>query len=126
MRETADGLLVRGRLDLQGSETAKAAWRAMREDSMSLSFGFVAGKRHDEGDVTVLDQIDLFEVSIVPAPANDRTRVVSMKAAFAAPAEDPVPTLAQIRAQAKASAREQSRTRLVRAAGPIQVRTFEV
>jgi HK97 family phage prohead protease len=129
MRETKDGLLVKGRLDLEGSETAKAAWRAMREGSMSLSFGYLTTNEHKGADgVNVLTGIDLFEVSIVPAPANDQTRILAMKNA-----ESPMdlgftmPTSAEIRARVKAMEREEKAEKArTKAAMPIKTATFEV
>lgn len=80
MRETDEGLEVSGRLDLENSEKAREAWRAMKTDSMSLSFGYVATRQGKADDgVNELHEIDLFEVSIVPAPANPDTRFLSLK-----------------------------------------------
>lgn len=80
MRETDSGLYVEGKLDLADSEIAREAWRSMKNGSMSLSFGYVVDKaRKATGGITELLQIDLFEVSIVPAPANADTRVLSIK-----------------------------------------------
>lgn len=84
MRETADGLYVEGKLDLADSEVAKEAWRSMKNGSMSLSFGYAVDKaRKAAGGITELLEIDLFEVSIVPAPANADTRVLSVKSLVA-------------------------------------------
>src|SRR6266498_964343 len=81
MRETDDGLYVEGKVDLNDSETAREAWRSMKNGSMSLSFGYIATKtRKATGGITNLLELDLFEVSIVPAPANADTRVLSLKA----------------------------------------------
>lgn len=80
MRETDVGLEVSGRLDLDNSEKAREAWRAMRTDSMSLSFGYVVNRQAKAEDgINELQEIDLFEVSVVPAPANPDTRFLSLK-----------------------------------------------
>lgn len=80
MQETDEGLVVKGRMDLEASEVAREAWRAMKTGSMSLSFGYVATKtRKASGGVQELLELDLFEISIVPAPANADTRVLEMK-----------------------------------------------
>jgi uncharacterized protein len=79
MRETSDGLLVEGQLDLEQSEVAREAWRAMRTGTIGLSFGFLVTKSHNERDVRVLDEIDLFEISLTPSPVSADTRVLSMK-----------------------------------------------
>jgi HK97 family phage prohead protease len=79
-RETKDGLYVEGRMDIADSETAKEAWRSVKNGAMSLSFGYMVEKsRKASGGVTDLLAIDLFEVSIVPAPANADTRILSVK-----------------------------------------------
>jgi hypothetical protein len=52
----------------------------MKNNSMSLSFGYLTLKSHRRDDgINELHELDLFEVSIVPGPANADTRVVSMK-----------------------------------------------
>lgn len=80
MIETDRGLVVEGQLDLDNSDRAREAWRAMKTGSMGLSFGYVVQqKRSASGGVTELLALDLFEISIVPAPANADTRVISMK-----------------------------------------------
>lgn len=80
MRETGEGLYVEGQLDLDDSETARQAWRVMKSNSVGLSFGFLEVAAHERSDgVRELRELDLFEVSIVPAPANPDTRIVSMK-----------------------------------------------
>jgi HK97 family phage prohead protease len=80
MRETPEGLRVKGKLDLEDREVAREAWRAMKANSVGLSFGFmVTRKRKRDDGVLELQEIDLFEVSVTPAPANPDTRVLSMK-----------------------------------------------
>jgi HK97 family phage prohead protease len=79
MRETGDGLLVQGKLDLEDSSVAREAWRSMRSGAIGLSFGFLTTKAHSEGEVRVLDEIDLFEISLTPSPVNRDTRILSMK-----------------------------------------------
>jgi HK97 family phage prohead protease len=78
-REVEQGLYVEGKLDLQDSEVAREAWRSMENDAVSLSFGYVALKTRNRGGVNDLLELDLFEVSIVPHPANPDTRVLSMR-----------------------------------------------
>lgn len=82
MRETKDGLYVEGQLDLKGSSQAREAWRSMKADALSLSFGYLATKTKQRGKVKQLLEIDLYEISIVPAPANADTRVLSLKSAL--------------------------------------------
>jgi hypothetical protein len=79
MRETSEGLLVEEQLDLEHSAVAREAWRAMRSGAISLSFGFLTLKSHNEDTIRVLDQLDLYEISLTPSPMNPATRVLSMK-----------------------------------------------
>jgi hypothetical protein len=52
----------------------------MKNGSMSLSFGYLVTRETKGADgANELHEIDLFEVSIVPAPANPDTRILSMK-----------------------------------------------
>ncbi len=79
MHETDAGLQVAGALDLSSAK-AKEAWRAMKTGSLSLSFGYMATKqRKGEDGVVELVELDLFEISIVPAPANADTRFLELK-----------------------------------------------
>jgi HK97 family phage prohead protease len=80
MRETADGLFVRGKLDLDLSGQAREVWPLVKTNVMSLSFGYLATdtSKRDDG-VQELREVDLFEISIVPAPANPDTRILSYK-----------------------------------------------
>jgi HK97 family phage prohead protease len=82
MAETDEGLIVEGQLDLDESDLARAAWRSMKRGVMSLSFGYLATDTFKRSDgIQELREIDLFEVSIVPAPANADTRILSLKGA---------------------------------------------
>jgi uncharacterized protein len=81
MEETKAGLTVKGKVDLE-TERGREAWRLLKANSVGFSFGYLATKSHERGDgVRVLDEIDIFEVTITPAPANNRTRVLGLKSA---------------------------------------------
>jgi HK97 family phage prohead protease len=81
MAETDQGLYVAGALDLEGSEIAKEAWRLVKADTVSLSFGFLGEVTPRAKDGTrEITNIDLYEVSLTPAPANPDTRFLSLKA----------------------------------------------
>jgi HK97 family phage prohead protease len=87
MRETDDGLFTRGKLDLDRSGQAGEVWPLVKANVMSLSFGYLATDTFKREDgVQELREIDLFEISIVPAPANPDTRILSYKSADAAEA----------------------------------------
>jgi HK97 family phage prohead protease len=80
MRETAEGLFVRGKLDLENSEVARKVWPRMKDSAVSLSFGFLATDTCKRTDgIQELREIDLYEISIVSAPANPDTRILSVK-----------------------------------------------
>lgn len=80
MKETADGLQVSGKLDLQESPVAKDAWRLMKKNAVALSFGYLVTEDAKAKDgVRELKAIDLFEITITPAPANPETRFLNMK-----------------------------------------------
>lgn len=65
---------------------------------MALSFGYLATKKRkrDDGIQDLLD-IDLFEITVTPGPANRETRFLSMKAV----ATLPILTDAELRVKAK-------------------------
>jgi HK97 family phage prohead protease len=85
MREIAGaGLYVKGKLDLDDSEVARQAWRSMKDKRVALSFGYLTVKSRKRGEVTDLLELDLFEISIVPSPANPQTRILEMKSAAVA------------------------------------------
>jgi uncharacterized protein len=85
MREIAGlGLYVEGKLDLDDSEVAREAWRSMKDNRVGLSFGYMTVKSRKRGEVTDLLELDLFEISIVPSPANPQTRILEMKSAAVA------------------------------------------
>jgi HK97 family phage prohead protease len=75
------GLYVEGKLDLDDSQVAREAWRSMRDDRVALSFGYLTVKSRERGEVTDLFELDLYEISIVPSPANPHTRILEMKSA---------------------------------------------
>jgi HK97 family phage prohead protease len=82
MVETDRGLVVEGQLDLENSERARKAWRAMKTGSIALSFGYLTQRQRKAADgANELRAIDLFEISLTPGPSNPSTAVLSMKSA---------------------------------------------
>lgn len=82
MKETDAGLLVSGKLDLENSDVAKEAWRAMKSNALGLSFGYMVRDGAEAKDgVYELKEIDLFEISVTPAPMNADTKFLSLKSA---------------------------------------------
>jgi HK97 family phage prohead protease len=80
LKETSDGLYVEGRLDLEESERAREIWRSVKSGAVSLSFGYlVTSERKREDGIRELTELDLFEISLTPSPANSDTRILSTK-----------------------------------------------
>ena len=79
MKESRAGLTVQGEVDLE-TERGREAWRLLKANSVGFSFGYLATKTHERDDgIRILDEIDLFEVTVTPSPANNRTRVLDLK-----------------------------------------------
>jgi HK97 family phage prohead protease len=145
MEETRAGLTVHGKVDLE-TERGREAWRLLKANSVGFSFGYLATKTHDRDDgVRVLDEIDIFEVTITPSPANNRTRVLGLKSAGNGPSSDVADAEFELHraATAKADAAheraemdrkvaelaaelEAKAARRAKAARPIKIRTFEI
>lgn len=90
MKETDEGLYVEGKLDIKTSDVAREAWRSMKNNAVALSFGYLPKTRKGKDGVTELTEVDLFEVSIVPGPANPDTRILSLKSTLQAQTFDDV------------------------------------
>lgn len=90
MKETDEGLYVEGKLDIKTSDVAREAWRSMKNNAVALSFGYLPKTRKGKDGVTELVEVDLFEVSIVPGPANPDTRILSLKSTLQAQAFEDV------------------------------------
>ncbi len=106
MRETPEGLYVEGQLDIEDSETAREAWRSVKNNAVGLSFGYLAvEERPGAGRVTELVELDLLEVSLTSVPMNASARILTAKAAPLGPADDVaaarVPTKSDIELAAK-------------------------
>ena len=126
LREAAEGLYVKGRLDLEDSEVAREAWRSMRNNAVSLSFGFMTTKKQERSDgVTELHEVDLFEISIVPHPANADTRIIDMKSM-----DDPSNSGPDLDSMTDAELKDYSLSMIdgidTKAHRPIRIASFEV
>jgi HK97 family phage prohead protease len=79
VREDAKGLFVKGRvlMDVQKGKEAAALLRSGALDSMSIGYRTVEAMA--EGHVRKLMQVDLFEVSLVTFPMDERAKVVDVK-----------------------------------------------
>lgn len=82
-KEDDYGLLVTGKLDLD-NPTAKQVYRLLkgsRVNKMSFAFDEVAGghKRVEGKDVYEIQEVHLYEVSVVPIPSNPTAEVLQVK-----------------------------------------------
>ncbi|MDR0631360.1 MAG: HK97 family phage prohead protease [Holosporales bacterium] len=79
MVEDQYGLFVKGHLllDLQKGKDAYSLLKSGVVDGLSI--GFVPKRSHKSGDVRILEQVDLFEVSLVTFMANPLAKVTSCK-----------------------------------------------
>lgn len=80
LAEDAKGLRGKGRLVMEVAK-AREAHALMKAGAISgLSIGYRVKEAVPEGNVRVLKKLDLFEVSVVAIPMNDRTKIMSVKA----------------------------------------------
>lgn len=80
VREDAKGLFVRGKLlgDIQKGREAIALLKAGALDSMSIGYRTVQAE--DDGRIRKLIEVDLFEVSLVTFPMDEKAKVTDVKA----------------------------------------------
>lgn len=94
MEEDEYGLFVRGHL-LLNIPKGREAYILLKEGVVDgLSIGFLPRKSHHEGRARVIDQVDLFEVSLVTFMANPLAYVTSCKERTEK--EDPAETKAAV------------------------------
>jgi HK97 family phage prohead protease len=80
MKETVDGLLIEGMLDLTNPRAESAYERMLAGTLDSMSVGFLYERTHtDEDGVTVIDEAELLEISLTPIPSNQYARVSRVK-----------------------------------------------
>ena len=81
--EDNKGLYVKGRLFIDGDNAvpaAKAVYRGLQEGVINrMSIGYIANDYHYEGDIRVIKDVELVEVSFVNRPANTQAVVTSVK-----------------------------------------------
>jgi HK97 family phage prohead protease len=83
LSEDRNGLLAHGKLAL-GIERAAQAHELMKAGSLALSIGYRLASREDQscnGEMCVLGNLELFEVSVVAIPANYNARILAVKKA---------------------------------------------
>jgi HK97 family phage prohead protease len=92
MQEDDKGLYAEGRILLDAGEMEKRAYAHLKAGSVSgLSIGYYlpagGGEYDPKADVYKLKEIDLIELSVVTAPANEEAQVDAVKAALESPRE---------------------------------------
>jgi HK97 family phage prohead protease len=78
VKEDARGLNVRGRLSL-GVQKANDARVLARDGVLGLSIGYITVASSYVGKVRQLKQVDLYEVSLTPMPANSQAVITAAK-----------------------------------------------
>ena len=82
MREDDRGLYVKGKLaDTQRGREALALIKMGALSGLSIGYSTVAADYDTSKDIRVLTDVDLWEVSPVTFPANDKARITSAKSA---------------------------------------------
>lgn len=81
IEETERGLYVKGRIakDVQRGREAMALMRMGALDSMSIGFKTKQASPEGNGSIRRLDEVDLFEISLVTFPMNEKATVVDVK-----------------------------------------------
>ena len=88
VKETSEGLQVKGRLFIEESRRAKSV-RGLIQGGLitGLSIGYKTKASTKQGSNRVISALELFEISVVRNPAHPRARISSAKDATAAIAE---------------------------------------
>jgi len=81
IEETERGLYVKGRIskDVQKGREAMALMRMGALDSMSIGFVTKQASQEGNGSVRRLDEVDLYEISLVTFPMNEKATVTDVK-----------------------------------------------
>jgi HK97 family phage prohead protease len=75
MRETVDGLLISGQLDLGNPRAVSVYARMLAGTLDSMSVGFIAEQRNEN----IIEKADLLEVTLTPVPSNPYAKVSAVK-----------------------------------------------
>jgi len=81
IEETERGLYVKGRIskEVQKGREAMALMRKGALDSMSIGFVTKQASQEGNGSVRRLDEVDLYEISLVTFPMNEKATVTDVK-----------------------------------------------
>lgn len=81
LREDDHGLFFKAQLDLSGDTYGKVVYEQIKDgrlDSMSFGFSVLDSKMTDRG--CELRELELYEISVVPIPANSSALITDVKA----------------------------------------------
>ena len=81
LKEDDRGLFVKGRINL-GTQKGKEAYELLKAgdlDKMSIGFRIKEASYDTDSEVRTILKLDLFEISLVPIPANDLAEVMDVK-----------------------------------------------
>jgi hypothetical protein len=81
LAEDGVGLLATGRINLESAEGREAFAHVKGGSSRGLSIGYTAlpGTTRIENNAIHFSQVDVFEVSLTPVPANPQARITGVK-----------------------------------------------
>lgn len=83
LKEDSHGLYVKGKLPKEDALVRDRIIPQMKVGSIAkMSIGYMVIDRVWEGEVRVLKEIDLYEISLVTFPMNDQANITGMKSAF--------------------------------------------
>lgn len=81
LKEKDRGLWFKAQLDLSGDTYGRIVYEQLKDGRLdSMSFGYSIVDAAPTGEGYELRELKLFEVSVVPIPANDQALVTSVKA----------------------------------------------
>lgn len=89
LREDEHGLWFRAQLDLSGDTYGRVVYEQLKDgrlDSMSFGFSVIDSKATDAG--YELRELELYEISVVPIPANKEALITEVKAGRAISAKN--------------------------------------
>lgn len=83
------GLKFEAQLDLSGDTYGRIVYEQLKDGRLdSMSFGYQVLDYSMEKDVTELKELELYEISVVPIPANPAAKVTEIKAGRAISAKN--------------------------------------
>ncbi len=89
LREDDHGLFFKAQLDLSGETYGRVVYEQLKDgrlDSMSFGYSVIDAKMSDKG--YELKELELYEISVVPIPANREAMITEVKAGRAISAKN--------------------------------------